>query len=216
MRLHILHHTIYDYECPVTDSQTEVRLAPCTDDEQTCISFSLETRPQARIFSYRLPTGQVHHFSFRRAHSQVIITAQSVVATYLNDPTARLQLVEDDRGAYFDPQIRQDYAEYLMPTPRVPLLPDVDGFAAAARDESGPGTASFLSALCRHLNSTIAYRPGVTTVESTLKETLDVRTGVCQDFTHLMLAVCRRGGIPARYVSGYLYAGQRNPDWERN
>ena len=48
------------------------------------------------------------------------------------------------------------------------------------------------------------YRPGVTTVETTIPELLADRRGVCQDFAHLAVACLRGAGLPARYVSGYL------------
>ena len=53
------------------------------------------------------------------------------------------------------------------------------------------------------------YTPGATTVDTPLPDMVAARAGVCQDFTHLMLAVCRRQGIPSRYVSGYLFTGEQ-------
>ncbi len=50
----------------------------------------------------------------------------------------------------------------------------------------------------------IYYTPGATDVHTTLKEVLDMRKGVCQDFTHLFCAIAKDHGVPARYVSGYL------------
>jgi transglutaminase-like putative cysteine protease len=48
------------------------------------------------------------------------------------------------------------------------------------------------------------YAPGTTGVRTTAAEALAQRAGVCQDFAHVMLALCRLGGLPARYVSGHL------------
>jgi len=50
------------------------------------------------------------------------------------------------------------------------------------------------------------YRTGVTYVGSTVEDLLDVGAGVCQDFAHLSIALLRRNGVAARYVSGYLFA----------
>src|SRR5207302_6383976 len=50
----------------------------------------------------------------------------------------------------------------------------------------------------------LAYAFDVTTVHTTAAEALAVGAGVCQDFAHLMLALCRLCGLPARYVSGHL------------
>jgi transglutaminase-like putative cysteine protease len=49
------------------------------------------------------------------------------------------------------------------------------------------------------------YVPGSTQVGSPVSQVFEQRQGVCQDFAHLMIALCRVVGIPARYVSGYFY-----------
>ena len=54
------------------------------------------------------------------------------------------------------------------------------------------------------------YETGSTTVSTHLEEAFALRRGVCQDFTHVMLGLCRAVGIPARYASGYLYNGPRD------
>lgn len=51
------------------------------------------------------------------------------------------------------------------------------------------------------------FKVGVTDVNSTLDEIIDKRHGVCQDFSHLFIAIARKNNIPARYVSGYLHQG---------
>lgn len=62
--------------------------------------------------------------------------------------------------------------------------------------------------LARRLNrwvfETMTYRSGVTTVETTAAQALAAGQGVCQDYAHIMLALCRLCGLPARYVSGHL------------
>ena len=49
-----------------------------------------------------------------------------------------------------------------------------------------------------------SFRTGVTTVVTPVSRVLEQRAGVCQDFTHVMIAGLRALGLPARYVSGYL------------
>jgi transglutaminase-like putative cysteine protease len=66
--------------------------------------------------------------------------------------------------------------------------------------------------ICRLINATFTYEPGVTDVHSTSAVVMALGRGVCQDFAHIMIAVCRHLGIPARYVSGYLYGGGSTPD----
>jgi transglutaminase-like putative cysteine protease len=50
----------------------------------------------------------------------------------------------------------------------------------------------------------MTYRHGVTGVSTTAAEALALGAGVCQDYAHVMLAVCRVCGLPSRYVSGHL------------
>jgi transglutaminase-like putative cysteine protease len=61
-------------------------------------------------------------------------------------------------------------------------------------------------ALAGAVAGAIAYRPGVTHAHTTAAEALALGEGVCQDHAHALIAVARWAGLPARYVSGYLFA----------
>lgn len=58
------------------------------------------------------------------------------------------------------------------------------------------------------IHQQFTYKPGSTHVHSSLQDSLSTRSGVCQDFSHLLIAVLRQRGLPARYVSGYLVPRQ--------
>lgn len=58
--------------------------------------------------------------------------------------------------------------------------------------------------ICDAVHSAITYRYGVTSVQTTAAEVLAAGCGVCQDFAHVMLALCHLVEMPARYVSGHL------------
>ncbi len=58
--------------------------------------------------------------------------------------------------------------------------------------------------LCEYIYKNFAYKKGITTVESTIDEIWKIRSGVCQDFAHILLVMLRLMNIPARYVSGYV------------
>jgi transglutaminase-like putative cysteine protease len=55
------------------------------------------------------------------------------------------------------------------------------------------------------VRSRMTYETGATDVQTLADEALVAGHGVCQDFAHVMIGVCRLKGIPARYVSGYLF-----------
>jgi transglutaminase-like putative cysteine protease len=62
------------------------------------------------------------------------------------------------------------------------------------------------------VSDAIAYRPGTTHAHTTAAEALAQGEGVCQDHAHALIAAARAGGVPARYVSGYLQAGVGTSD----
>ena len=66
------------------------------------------------------------------------------------------------------------------------------------------------------LHAAFRYEPGSTAVDSPIEHILETGSGVCQDYTHVMIAIARGWGIPGRYVSGYLHregaAGEQSPE----
>jgi transglutaminase-like putative cysteine protease len=58
--------------------------------------------------------------------------------------------------------------------------------------------------LSEKIQQALTYVSGITTVQTTATQALEMGKGVCQDFTHLLITLCRRAGIPARYVNGFM------------
>jgi len=86
---------------------------------------------------------------------------------------------------------------------RFDVLPEVESVIQAGRDESlTPLKASIK--LCEYIYKNFSYQKGITTVETTVDEIWKLRSGVCQDFAHILLVMLRLLGMPARYVSGYV------------
>jgi transglutaminase-like putative cysteine protease len=67
--------------------------------------------------------------------------------------------------------------------------------------------------ICNAVHAAFAYEYGVTAVSTTAAEALAVGRGVCQDYAHVMLTVCRLAGLPARYVSGHLVGEGGSHAW---
>jgi transglutaminase-like putative cysteine protease len=65
----------------------------------------------------------------------------------------------------------------------------------------------YLLNLNSYLFHLLEYSPQSTDVNTPIEEVLKIRKGVCQDFAHVFISVCRKNKIPARYVSGYLNQG---------
>jgi transglutaminase-like putative cysteine protease len=85
------------------------------------------------------------------------------------------------------------------PTPRLgPLL-------EALRPRPGDRVADLVLRVAGYIHAHFEYARDVTLASSPVDDVLRQGKGVCQDFTHLMLALLRSCGVPARYVSGYLH-----------
>ena len=206
MRLKAIHRTHYFYPYPVTEGQNEVRLLPFNDYSQSLISYNLSVTPHAKTFMYLENGGAVEHFSIVAPHTELRIESSAVVDTLLSNPFHELNLLVDDMELYANVDFRDNFAEFLIPTELVPLLPDAAEIANSVRQKFNSGAASYLIALNTRIFELIEYSPGVTHVHSTTQDVMLNRQGVCQDYSHVMLAACRSQGIPARYVSGYVYS----------
>ena len=154
MRLRLYHTTRYSYGTPAMDSHNEVRLMPLSDGDQTCLDFRLTTVPTTPIFEYDLPTGRVHHFGIRPLHSELTITAESLVVTHRHDPFGGLNLTDDDSAFYRQAAVREGYGEYLAPTDRVLLHPETERIAASL-NRATPNTPVILVDQCGYTSTDI-------------------------------------------------------------
>jgi transglutaminase-like putative cysteine protease len=97
----------------------------------------------------------------------------------------------------------QPAGEFVFASPYVPLDRSLRDYAAADFRPGRPYLQAAI-ALMQRVHADFEYEPGVTDIDTPLVEVFRERRGVCQDFAHLMLAMLRSLGLPARYVSGYL------------
>ncbi len=225
MRAHILHTTDYRYPLDARDSFNELRLQPADDDRQTVLEFKLEVEAYALAVNQftgsgasrkaklvRLPDvslqsrldyfgTHVHHAHVRERHRHLRVQTRSVVIT---QPTPQIGRVEAAALVGF----ARRFYEFTASSKRVPLETDWMNLLGWHALEPEMDLLTYLDGLTAHLHARFTYAPGATSVDTPLGVFVASGSGVCQDYVHAMLGVCRRVGIPARYVSGYLYAGQ--------
>jgi transglutaminase-like putative cysteine protease len=199
----IRHVTRFRYSAPITQSVMEVRMQPRTEGSQRCLNFQLSVTPSARVLNYRDYLGNViHNFDIPGEHRQLSIIAQSQVEVR---PLA--ELPASLPASAWD-EISQSEYDMLVPshfTHPSPLLSDL---AEELQVERRDDPLSLLRELTTKIYEAFAYVPDSTAVDSPIDDALKARQGVCQDFTHIMLALLRPIDIPARYVSGYLYSSR--------
>jgi transglutaminase-like putative cysteine protease len=203
MILEVQHETRLTYSAPVTEAITEVRMEPVSDADQSCRSFHLAFTPAASPAHYQDGFGnRVHHFNLLGPLGEVRILAASVVETH-----PRSRDLGSSRAIYpIDPAQAEvgliDFLQLRGPVHASPLLgPLLD----VLRPRQGMHLAEVVLNVARHIHQHFQYAPSATLASSPVDDVLRQGKGVCQDFTHLMLAVLRSFGVPARYVSGYVH-----------
>ncbi|MCB0882822.1 MAG: transglutaminase family protein [Thermoleophilia bacterium] len=206
LRLRASHRTEIAYAGVVHDSVNEVRLIPREDGRQAVEDPYIHVEPATDVYLHTDAFGnRVAWFQVATPHHRLRIEATAVV-TVDPAPPALAPVAWD---AFAAPALRDEVGEYLLESPRVTLSPAVEAFAAEVDAAGSADAVQWLRHAERTVCESIEYQPGSTTVDSTVDQLLEARRGVCQDMTHLFLALCRRRGIPARYVSGWLYEPER-------
>jgi len=203
-RYRLLHITAFQYDGPVSESYNEVLLRPLQDDQQSCLSFRLSTIPPSQPSAHLDFFGNwVHQFNVLPDHRMLRIETESVVMVHTPVPLSAtsMTLAEMDRQRE---QLCDDFYDLLTPTEYVPQPPSLDRLIEAAERECDGTALGFVQTAAANIHAQFRYEKGATQVKSTIIDALSTGAGVCQDFAHLLIAVARKRGFPARYVSGYL------------
>jgi transglutaminase-like putative cysteine protease len=199
-RLEIQHVTRVRYQGSARTSYNEVRMTPPTLHSQNALTTRISTEVPAAIWAYTDYWGTlVSAFDILAAHRDLVIRAMACVETTAAAAPARpLAWPELIGRAGGGPLL-----EYLAPTERTRV--DQTLAAAARRRVSGADPLEAAADIASWVSGQVAYVPGATKVQTSAQEAWDQRQGVCQDMAHLTVALLREVGLPARYVSGYLY-----------
>jgi transglutaminase-like putative cysteine protease len=205
----VTHRTSYRYEDVVSASYGLLHVLPRTLAHQACESSTLEIEPAPDEVRERVDAfgNRSAWFALHTPHRELRITATSVV-----DRTPVLPTLDADGPPW--ERVRDDLAgvagdDHLdavlqrLPSPRVQPGTALADYAAPSFP-AGRRVVDGLRDLVHRIHEDFRYRPGSTTVRSTVDDVLERREGVCQDFAHVAIGCLRSLGLPARYVSGYL------------
>jgi transglutaminase-like putative cysteine protease len=195
-RLRVVHETRFDYDSAARASYNELRLTPRTELRQTALETKIITMPGAQQYSYVDYWGtHVVAFNVDRRHEVLSITGQALVDTQTSDEP-------DDCGWDDVGDASLTMADHLQHRLYTQPSSELTGIAAELRRAKPLDTAR---AVFEYTHGALRYRRGVTGVHTSANEAYADGAGVCQDFAHLGLALCRAVGLPSRYVSGYFH-----------
>jgi transglutaminase-like putative cysteine protease len=201
MRFDIRYLTCFSYPEAVRDSHNVLRACPASDARQELLSYRVSTTPAARILSYVDYWGtRVDAFGVAAPHTRLEVLVEATVQTR---DTGRLTACPR-LASLRDPDFLAAHQEYLEPSPHTRWGEALRREAEIRAANAGDDVVGAVLALHRAAATTLTYVPGSTYVGMDVNEVFSRKTGVCQDYAHVMVAMCRSVGIPARYVSGYL------------
>ncbi|MBI1171913.1 transglutaminase family protein [bacterium] len=193
MLLLIDHVTLYRYASPVRGVVQSHRLTPSICEGQQVLDWEVTVTGGLKGGGFRDGAGDwVQGWSVKGPVSEIAVHVRGRVQT------------ADTAGVLRGHREIVAPECYLGETFATELTGGLPMLAKAA--EGAEDRLAAAHALCRAVSEAVAYRPGATNAHTTAAEALDQGEGVCQDHAHVLCAVARANGIPARYVSGYLLA----------
>jgi transglutaminase-like putative cysteine protease len=206
----VRHQTVYEYSSNVSDAYSVVYLLPRDTPTQQVEESSVVSQPTADEYDERSDVfgNRVVQLGLHRPHDRFEVTSLSTVRVEQGElagegpaweEVARVcaSLAGDDAN---------DIGPMLAPTRFVATGSATATLDALAGRAFAPGRpiVDALRALCSGIFTDFEFDPAATDLTTPLDDVLGSRRGICQDFAHLAVAACRRRGLPARYISGYI------------
>lgn len=198
-----IHHvTRYNYDRPVKESINEIRIYPYQCAEQEMLEHELVITDQPDILTFNdYWNNKTGIFNVMHPHKELVIESRLLIRTTL---PSQLRINFHSGWDELAQEVKRDMLLVELSTPDViKKQQEITEITAQMLqgNRSVPAAVEFCN---EYIYKYFKYIKGITNIETTVDEILHHKSGVCQDFAHLMLQVLRTAHIPARYVSGYI------------
>ncbi|MCT2534275.1 alpha-E domain-containing protein [Aquibacillus koreensis] len=210
MKYQIVHINRFNYETPVNQSSNTIRLKPRTDECQRLLSYQANIQPTSLTKDYiDLWGNHVETFFIPEQHQSLEVGTTSVVSIQKSPFIHRIDYSPEMKSIFHSDLFRHHYLSFLNETEYTYLQPrQIHEVIQKIGEMKNP--VKFSIDTMRYLHETFNYDGDATHVNTKASEAFDLKKGVCQDITHVMLGILRNNNIPSRYVSGYLYVGENS------
>ena len=195
MKLYIEHETTYEFEEAANHSIQYLRLSPRRGANQIVNGWSVHS--SGKLNSWSDGFGNDCHTSIQDGkHDEVTVVVEGEVETL-------------DTTGILPPDDRVHPLMFLRETDYTKVDEAIHDFAIGFEGQLGSdGALNTMHALMKAIEDKVTYEEGFTSVDSSAVEAFEKGAGVCQDHAHIFIACCRVLKLPARYVSGYMMAGE--------
>lgn len=199
MRIAIDHATVYHYDQPARYGVQELRVTPLSSPFQQVENWRVEAPGIETAASFRDAWGnQTLLVNQTGERQELAIRVHGVVETRRSDGVVGILPGEPA------PRIYCRHSPLARPNGRIAEL--AAGLEGRHRDH-----ISLYHALMQAISDRMTFDVDATDASTTAAEALGAAHGVCQDFAHVFIAVCRAMGHPARYVTGYMAGDDETP-----
>lgn len=199
----IQHITRYTYDGMVRDSANQIILFPIVDANQDVLKHNLTVTGNPLVDTHIDYYGnEVGSFTYLEQHNRMVINSEVLVVTHAKELPAETTPAAAQWQKLSALQNIVPYIDFLKHD-YFDALPDLIAVIEAEKQAEDTPYQTALR-FCEYVYRNFEYLPGVTTVETTIDEVLQLKAGVCQDFAHLLVLMLRLLNIPARYISGYI------------
>ncbi len=198
LTLSIRHTTHYAFAQPVVHALQRLRLTPKETQGQRIIDWQMGfDNAQAELQYDDQHFNHVTLIGLAPGAHEVTVTCQGVVET------------DDNAGVIGRHSGHLPLWSFVRQTPLTRPGVRLRALLREAQGAGGDTPLDFLHALSGLIRERVAYEAGRTHSATTAEEAAQHGYGVCQDHAHIFIGAARAGGIPARYVSGYLLMDDR-------
>lgn len=189
------YHTIVQYSAPVSGHQFMLRCTPSENESQLIVEQQMNMLTSAAMFNNRDVFGNyITYGNMMESHDIFVVASSGIVHC----------------SEY---KIRDNAPNpiYAVPTRVTQVSSEMLEMGAAVSKSGTPVEQA--RALAAEVNFHLVYTKGVTNTETTAVESFNLAKGVCQDYAHILIALCRERAIFARYVVGYVVGTGETHAW---
>jgi transglutaminase-like putative cysteine protease len=207
----------YEYPGPIRDLRQRLLLVPPRrHGDQHLVAWGLDVSLPARRREWRDSSGNlVLNLEVDRVETAIEFDVWSLVERHCSAGTSSSAIGR--HAAIGGPVGRGRHRLAANPALAAPTpLTGADrALAEAARELGAAGHRGVALAerICEWVHRSMVYRHDVTSIDTSAAAALALGAGVCQDYAHIALALCRSCGLPARYVSGHLLGDGGSHAW---
>lgn len=210
MKYEVLHTNTFHYETQVEQSLNTFRLKPRNDEFQRLFSYENIILPASMTKEHLDIWGNnVESFFIPEKHQILKVETKSIVSVQKIPFIHFVKYTKEMQDIYHSQLFHEHYLPYLSTSSYTFLNPkQISEVLFEIGNVENP--LEFALRVMQYLYEVFTYDIESTTVETKAVEVFTLKKGVCQDYSHVMLGILRSQGIPARYVSGYLYVGENS------